>query len=317
VRKKTLIAAAVLRVLAIRGGGAQAGSAAQDVQGQILSGGRLRTYRVFAPSGDSAPWPVMLVFHGGGGTGEGMERLSGLDAIAGREGFLAVYPDGYRRSWADGRGTSAADAAGVDDVGFVRALLDQLETDYSIDPSRVYATGLSNGALFAERLGCDLSDRISGIAPVAGPLPAAIAPDCAPAEPVSVLLIHGTEDPVVPYGGGEVRGRVGGAVLSAQQTLATWAAIDGCVGTPQTSNLPDVAGDGTAVSVQRYADCAAGSAVSLYTVAGGGHTWPGGEQYFPVRLIGRTSSQFNAGDTIWQFFVAHPRTPDAVLAAGE
>src|SRR5919199_4210477 len=124
---------------------------------QVSLGGLTRTAIVHLPNEDSeTPMPVVLVFHGGGGTAKGMQRISHFDGVADLGHFIAVYPEGYRRSWADGRGKTPADRAGVDDVGFINALLEQLEQQYRIDRRRIFATGLSNGAFFSQRLGCEL-----------------------------------------------------------------------------------------------------------------------------------------------------------------
>jgi polyhydroxybutyrate depolymerase len=179
---------------------------------------------VYRPSGHPGPLPVVLVLHGGGGDAAGMERLSGFDAAAGRYGFIAVYPDGYRRSWADGRGSSAADQAGVDDVACLGALVTRVDTDDDGDPARTYVTGISNGGMMSYRLACDPGGRIRAFAPVAAGMPAPLDGSCHPARPVPMLEIAGTADPIVPYGGGPVTvlgtgGR--GEVRSAPETAGT------------------------------------------------------------------------------------------------
>lgn len=242
-----------------------------------------------------------------------MADRSGFDRLADDSGFLAVYPDGIDKSWNDGRGgDTRAGALGVDDVGFVSSLIDRLVADENVDPARIFATGMSNGAMFTEDLGCRLSAKLAAIAPVAGTLPAADAPDCAPTHPLPVLEIHGTADPVVPYQGGVVRvtsGNLGGSgsspVLSTDATQQLWRAKNGC-GQPDTANLPSRTDDGTSVTTYTAA-CAGGTSVVLYSVTGGGHSWPGGQQYLPAALIGPVSHQFDATETIWRFFAAvHP-----------
>jgi polyhydroxybutyrate depolymerase len=285
-------------------------SASQAEQVELSFGGLSRTALVHLPSVDSeAPMPVVLVFHGGGGTAESMERISSFDSVADRGQFIAVYPEAYRRSWADGRGTASADKAQVDDVGFINALLDKLEQQYNVDQRQIFATGLSNGAFFSQRLGCELSDRIAAIAPVAGTLEASFASSCQPAYPVSVLEIHGTVDPLVPYKGGVMRGLGGrSTILSAEDAVGKWAAIAGCSPSPTTATMPDQVDDGTHLATQVFSGCTSGVAIELYEVEGGGHTWPGGKQYLPVFLIGKTTHQFYASNTIWEFFAAHPAT---------
>ncbi len=286
-----------------------ASPAAGDVVEQLVTpDGRTRQYIVHVPSPrPSGQLPLVLLFHGGDGTAAGMERIAHFDAVADEHGILAVYPEGYQKSWNDGAGNAPAEVAGVDDVAFVSALLDRLESDFPVDVGRVAAGGLSNGGLFSELLGCALAGRLAVIEPVAAPLPAAIAPNCRPARPVSILAIHGTDDPLVLYQGGQGRGFGGGAVvLSAQDSIAEWARLDGCSPGSSTSSLPDRAKDGTTVNVTAFAGCTGGAAVQLYTVHGGGHTWPGGEQYAPASLVGVTTQQFDAGELLWTFLAAHP-----------
>ena len=282
-------------------------SGAKDRTGQLRFGGRTRTYLLHRPAGNPARSALLLVFHGGGGTAAGMARLTHLNDVADRHHFVVVYPQGFGQSWAGGLGGTPADEAGVDDVGFVRALIDHLAHSEGIDASRVYATGLSSGGFMAQRLGCELSDRVAGIAPVAATLPITIAAQCAPSHPMPVLEIQGTLDPLVPYGGGHVRGRgLGGRqALSAPDTAAHWARTNGCPSPPRTATIPITAPDGTQIHTDTYGPCPTGPVI-LYTVEGGGHTWPGGEQYLPVAAVGRTTRQLDAGETMWQFFAGLP-----------
>ncbi len=267
---------------------------------RIEVGGVTRTYRVHAPPRGAAGLPVVLAFHGGFGTGAGMGSLTHLNATADRNGFVVVYPDGLRRSWNDGRSNTPAEHRHVDDVAFVSQLIDRLVRDDHVDARRVYATGISNGGMFTERLGCDLAGRLAGIAPVAGPLPSDLS--CHPARPLPVLVIHGTADPLVPYDGGHVRGRGGGgSVLSVSATADVWLRRDACTGST-TVTLPDRSDDGTRVRLREGTGCTPHTGVAVYTIVGGGHTWPGGLQYLPERLVGRTSRDLDAGQVMWDFF---------------
>ena len=263
----------------------------------------MRTFRLRLPPGyaDGHPVPLVVVLHGGGGNGRHMARHIGMGAIADRERFAVAYPDGIGGFWNDGRGITSR---GIDDVGFIRTLLDTLSRRLRIDSTRIYATGISNGAMFAHRLACELPGRFAAIAPVAGGMPAALVGQCT-GSPVSVLSIQGTADRLVPYEGGTVAG-TRGEVLSAAASAAHWARIAGCAPAPVTTPLPDRAPrDGTTIRHTGYRGCN-GRAISLYTVTGGGHTWPGGEAT-SVRLMGRTSRDISASREIWRFFAAHPR----------
>ena len=280
---------------------AQSSAPAEAPRTLQVSGG-LRRYLLYVPTAYRAghPAPLVLVFHGGGGQGSGIAPHTGFSALAEREGFLVAYPDGLGRRWNDGRGYAAAH----DDVGFVRALLDTLGRELSVDPRRVYATGISNGAMFAYRLACDLPGTFAAVAPVAGAMPADLAPACAHTQPVSVLAFQGTADPLMPYfGGGVARRR--GRVLSAERSIAFWATTTGCAVVPVMTNEPDRVTDGTRVRRTVYGTCREGRSVELYTIEGGGHTWPGGP---PVGgSVGRVTREIDATPVIWAFFVGHPK----------
>lgn len=266
-------------------------------------GGSRRSYLLYVPPSHRAdrPLPLVLVFHGAGGRGRGMARHTGFTRLAEREGFAVVYPDGLDRRWNDGRGTGGSQ----DDVGFVRALLDSLERELGVDRRRIYATGISNGAMFSHRLACDLPGVLAAIAPVAGALPAALAERCAGAAPVAVVAFQGTADAFVPYdGGGVVRGR--GTVLGAGASAAFWARLNGCGGPHETGPPSDSVTDGTRLRRESWAGCREDRSVVLYTILGGGHTWPGGGD--GTRRIGRASREIDATRAIWDFFQRHPRT---------
>lgn len=275
--------------------------------GSLTFGGVLRTYRFYVPKGiqNQSRIPLVIVLHGGGGDGKGMTTLTNFNDVAEREKFLAVYPDGLNKSWNDGR-EGKPGATDVDDVGFISALIDKLETEYSIDPQRIYATGISNGGFFAQRLACQLFNKIAAIAPVAATFPDFSMPLYAPTVPMPVLMINGTSDPLVPYNGGVVAGDRG-KIISVAATVAQWVKIGGCSPTPQVSMLPDTADDGTQSRREVYDGCASNAQIVLVTVIGGGHTWPGGFQYLPQIIIGKTSRDFDATEMIWEFFKSHPK----------
>ena len=284
-----------------------------DYSSSIFSGGMQRTYNVHISSSydKTRPTPLLIALHGGGGTGQGMVKLTGFNAIADRENFIVVYPDGFEKHWNDGRGVKRyrAQTQNVDDVGFISALVDHLSTELNIDAKRVYVTGISNGAMMSHRLGCELSQKVAAIAPVAGNIPVNMASVWAPSRPVSVLIINGTEDPLVPWAGGDVHfGPIElGQVLSVADTVKFWVANDKCISTSLSTQLPDTdPSDGTTVQKETYIGCEDGAEVVLYAVEGGGHTWPSGLPYSPESVIGRTSKDFDASKVIWQFFKEHP-----------
>lgn len=284
-------------------------SSGKDVRGAIEVGGQRRTFLVHLPPSyeQAAALPVMLAFHGGGGTGEGMRKLTleKFDRLADREGFIVVYPDGLNRHWNDGRPEVNPR---VDDVGFISELIKHFVEKYKADEGRIYATGISNGSFFSFRLACELSDRIAAIAPVAAPMGEVLSQRCSPTKPMPVLFIHGTEDPLVPWEGGDVGGFLGkrGRALSVSETVSFWVKHNGCRETPKVTYEPDRdPNDGTRVRKDEYNECKGGSEVILDTIEGGGHTWPGGWQYLPERIIGKTSRDISACEIIWEFFKEH------------
>ena len=278
-------------------------ASARDEPGTLQFGGLNRTYRVHVPPGSAAG--LVLNLHGGGGTGVGQEGLSDFDAVADVNNLLVVYPDGYDKSWADGRGASPADRHHVDDVGFLVALTSKLLKEFGVASGHVFVTGMSNGGFMANKLGCDRADVFAAIAPVAGTLGVGVA--CNPSRPVSVLAAHGTADRLVPFNGGDVHGRGGVShAVSASGMVDKWRSVDGCQGEPSKQELPDV-GDGTFVRRFDSSACAASSEVVFYRIDDGGHTWPGGKQYLPQAIIGPTTRAFDASEVIAQFFLTHAR----------
>jgi len=221
--------------------------------------------------------------------------------VAAREQFVVAYPDGIGRGWNDGRSGVNGDA---DDVAFIAGLIDELAAEHAIDRSRVYVTGASNGGMMSYRVGCELSDRVAAIAPVIANLPTELP--CAPQKPLSVLAINGTADPLVPYNGGQIA-RNRGEVLSAALSTQFFAQRAGCNAAEPTVEEPDVDGnDDSRTFVTRY-DCPGPVQVSLITLGGAGHTWPGGVQYLPHFVVGGVSHDFDGAERIWEFFEPHTR----------
>ncbi len=285
------------------------------VERSIVIEGRTRTWHLKVPtaSREGRPLPLVLALHGGGGTGARLHELAGLDATADKYGFFLAYPDGVDKNWNDGRADphTTAHQEEVPDVAFIAKIIDEMSHTYLVDRERVFALGISNGAMMSSRLACELSDRIAGVALVAGTMPRSIQNVCAPKRPVSFLLMFGTEDPIVPYAGGEVRirnMRARGMVISAEGTVAEWVRHDGCEGAAEESSFPDTnPTDGSTVHVQGWTRCKEGAAVEFYRIKGGGHTWPGGWQYMNEKWIGTTNRDIDAREEIWRFFATHPR----------
>ncbi len=270
--------------------------------------GRARTFRVHIPRAydGSSPVAVVMVLHGGGGNAEQVARYTRFDAQAEEGGFIAVYPNGLGGRWNDGREPADSQVGRVDDVGFFLALIEWLEERYNVDSRRIYACGISNGAMMSYRLACDLSDRIAAIGPVAGSLPANLADSCPAPAAVSVIAFFGTEDRYVPIDGGEVVGNRG-VVLPLTEALARFATTAGCATQPVSEELPDVdPRDRTTVRRDRYVPCVGPQAIEAYVIVGGGHTWPGARAARFPRL-GATTQDVNATRLMWEFFAAHPK----------
>ncbi|HVO79359.1 MAG TPA: PHB depolymerase family esterase [Terriglobales bacterium] len=275
--------------------------ASADNRGTIVVSGTTRTYLLHVPASlnQAKPAPLVLVFHGGGGHARNMPRFTKFDRLADEQGFIVAYPEGLNKHWSDSRGLSPAD-----DVGFVRALIAELERSQNVDPKRVYATGISNGGFFSQRLACDLADKVAAAASVAATMPEPLVPMCKPARPVSVMFMQGTEDPLVHIDGGKVA-RTHGRSVSLAAAASFWRNRDHTSSTPVSADLPDTAHDGTRVHRDVYGGGKDGTEVVVYTIEGGGHTWPGGMQYLPVFLVGKASKNLDATRTIWEFFARH------------
>ncbi|MBN1148115.1 MAG: hypothetical protein JXA78_12725 [Anaerolineales bacterium] len=259
--------------------------------------GMQRTYLLYIPAGynPDRPMPVVLIFHGFGLSGEEMIRITGFNAQADAAGFLAVYPNGSgsKPAWNGGDCCGQAAVKQVDDVGFVRALIEDLSTLVDIDRKRVYATGFSNGAIMAYRLACDLSDQIAAIAPVSA---AQATQSCQPGRAVPIQHFHGTADRLNPYDGGHGPGG-GLEFASVADTIQFWVTQNGCPAQAQTS-------ESGSIVHELYAPCDQGAAVELYTIAGGEHAWPGGESVSAE--IGAPTMEISATLLMWEFFSAHP-----------
>lgn len=276
----------------------------------IEVGGLSRTYLLHVPPAlPAGPVPLVLVFHGGGGNGVGTERLTRFSELADREGLLVAYLEGVGRNWYDGREFATGSRAHrerIDDVGFVAAMLDTIARMHAVDPRRIYATGISNGAVFSHYLAAHLSPRIAAIAPVVGGI--ADPPDAwlRPDRPVSVLILQGTTDPLVPYRGGAIAfGR--GRIIDTEEAARRWARLNGTAPEPRSTGLPAPGQDHCGGLRLTYSGGREGSEVVLVRLDGGGHTWPGGTQYLPEGLIGRVCRDFSATSIIWEFFRAHPK----------
>lgn len=265
----------------------------------LMHDGIVRTSLVHAPANYDPTQGTMLVvnLHGFSSDAPQEELLSKMTPLADERGFVVAYPYGVFASWNAGQCCGTAWTNSVDDVGFINALLDEIASEYCIDPKRVFATGMSNGGFMSHRLGCELATRFAAIAPVAGVLGIPVE-SCTPPRAVPIIDFHGTGDPIVPYDGGVplVQWDTGGLLdfPSVDESMNAWAAIDGCDGGQEISYQN---GDTTCV---RWLGCKEGSEVVRCASEGAGHTWPSG-----LELPG-TSHDIDASATMLDFFAAHP-----------
>jgi polyhydroxybutyrate depolymerase len=266
--------------------------------GSVESDGIERTYRLYVPQGYKSDRPTALVinYHGYGASAQEQERYSEYPDAAERYGFVVVSPQATS-SPSEWFLYGAIEAAYVDDFAFTGRLIDTLSASLCIDPARVYATGLSNGAGMAALTGCALSGRIAAIAPVAGE--PYVAGECEGAGPVPIIAFHGTQDPLVPFEYSEDVGRPDIFRFGARNSMQDWARHNGCSMTLQTQRI---AAD---VVLESYGGCKDGADVQLYVVEGGGHTWPGASIDMPG--LGGTTRSISATELSWLFFAAHPR----------
>lgn len=279
-----------------------------DFSRTVQVDGNERAYLVHVPPqyDPDKPMPMVLAFHGGGANASTMVVFSGLNEKADQAGFIVAYPEGSGRlekmlTFNAGNCCGQAAARTIDDVAFIRHLLDDLEGIANVDRRRVFATGMSNGAMMAYRLAAELSDRIAAIAPVGGPMG---TKECHPGRAVSVMHFHGDADEFAPFNGGRGRGISGTDFFSVDHSIDAWTTANGCRKTPTTMRLPDREDDGTTVTQRRYDGGRDGAEVVLVVVEGGGHTWPGREPR--LRFLGVSTRDISANDMMWEFFERHP-----------
>jgi polyhydroxybutyrate depolymerase len=287
-------------------------------------------------------YPVVILLHGMGQDAEDMERLTQFDQLADKDGIIAIYPGalhgrwnvgvqpqvrqqmgpgpGRRRYGYPGGGYPGGGGGGypgggqqgqnrnpeekrpepADDISFFNQMLDEIGTKFSVDSSRIYTVGLSEGGFMSLRLGCALSDRFAAVAAVGAAFPKTMV--CLQSRPVPLVMIAGTSDPVVPYGGGREH-NLDLTTLSVEDSAKAWAKFDRCSEKPDKSKLEAHGKGAMETKVDTYGGCQQNAAVVLYSVKGAGNTWPGGEQYEAENAIGKTSQDLNANETVWNFLV--------------
>lgn len=278
---------------------------------RVRVGGAERSYLLHLPPEPrvGAPLPLVLAFHGGGGRASVFERDAGLDAVADRERFAVVYPDGSGRlgrrllTWNAGACCGFAMRENVDDVAFARALVAEVSRLVPIDASRLYATGHSNGAMMAYRLAAEAPELLAAIAAVGGAMNLEAFD---PSQPVPVLHVHSVDDPRALYAGGLgppfplTRQRV--LHKAVETELARWIARNGCPEEPVVLEERREEATGFTAKHMHFAPCTSGADVELWRLTGAGHGWPGGDAVLPERVVGPDTKVIDAAEEAWRFF---------------
>ncbi len=283
----------------------------------IIVDGLERTYYIHVPKGidGDESVPLVLVFHGGGGNARNIQETTSFNQKADEEGFLVVYPQGsgrvqdYLLTWNAGFCCGYAHENSIDDVTFIKELVTHLKAHYTINDSRIFATGISNGGMMTYRLGAELSDIFAAIAPVAASIGGQPSENESlwripePIQSVSVIVFHGTNDTRIPYDGGrptanDTKGAF--SYMSVNQSIAFWVDGNHCNNNP-SSNI-SISGH---IICDTYADGDNDTDVVLYTIINGGHAWPGGKQARSNADI--PTDEISATDLIWSFFEDHPK----------
>lgn len=294
----------------------------QHTRETLKIGNLVREYILYVPSlyDSTKPTPLVIMLHGFGGTALSAAKETQWSSLATRESFIVAYPEATRpdrtkpqsfrqnpQAWNDGSGRFEAAVKDVDDVGFIRAMIDRISEKWNIDANRTFGTGFSNGASMTFRLGDELSHRLAAIAPVSG---TCWSEKPTPSEAMSLYYLTGTADtlnpleggyPKLAFGGRDQGGRVKPPV---QQFIDLWVAALGCPKNPASDeNLQGVRS-------RVYGPSQRGSEVILVTVDDLGHHWPGGKSQVPNLLVGKPSNRLDGTEAIWAFFKSHPKKLD-------
>ncbi len=267
-------------------------SIAQNITGSLVHDGLTRNYTIYIPANYNAAnaHPIVFNLHGYTSSGTAQASLTNMNAIADTAGFIVAYPEGtldnsLQPYWNAGYGT------GVDDIGFIDALIDVIAASYTIDLQRVYSTGLSNGGIMSNTLACALNDRIAAIAGVGGTMSIVQNNACSPSNKIPVMHIHGTSDIVVPYAGN-------GVLLGVNALITHWRTHNGLTSASSSTAFSNTSLlDGSTADLIAY-ETGSNYPVHLIRVNNGGHSWPGSG----VIVSGSTNMDFDASLEIWKFF---------------
>ncbi len=271
-----------------------------------------RTYLVHVPrTYDGATRvPVLVVLHGGGGSAEFGYRVHGWTDLSERRGCLVVFPEATAedptqpaavrenpRIWNDGSRRSAVARRNVDDIGYLAAVLDEVQATFAVDSDRIFVTGFSNGASMSFRVGIELADRVAAIAPVSGHL---CLENPRPARPLSMLYMIGLADPINPFAGGATISPWGSRRVKppVMDSIGTWVRLI------QASDEPELLRDSDGVRQVRFGPGETGCEVQLHTIEGQGHEWAGAQRTLPRVISGPQTDKLDVTEVVWDFFAS-------------
>lgn len=287
------------------------------VERSIKVDGLQRTYRLYIPENASGPFPLLLSYHGFLGTAAMQEHYTSFNAVAAREKFVVVYPDGVKKRW-NLRGSKASNKTDKnklpDDVAFTLAIIEDVARQAPIDRSRIFASGMSMGAMFCYTLAADTGDLLAGLAPVAGGM-LQHHKDILTKNKMSLIVIQNDKDPLVPFNGGKVsdekdKSQQRIALLPTYTTVEHFRNLNQGGAKPQITDLPDRdPNDGTTTRITRYPPGPSGYKTELWVIHGGGHCWPGRPTYGRGLLrtyAGKPSRDFDGAEAIWEFLKTCP-----------
>ncbi len=261
--------------------------------------GVTRTVGILAPKSPGRNAPAVMVLHFNLGTAASMANLTEVGELARDAGAWVILPQATDLTWSH----APNEINGTDDAAYLAALIDHVVQAYRIDPRRVYMTGYSQGGNMTVRMACEYPEKIAAGAVVAATMRKSLARECNPSTPTPMVFFNGTNDEQVPYGPGIpslTRDLLGVGALGAQDAAQYWADINGCTGAAERSNPPAPVTDGTSIQLDRYLTCPSNRGAAIYTIIGGGHTWPGVLDFVPV--AGITTQNLRANRAMWEFF---------------
>ncbi|MES0875320.1 alpha/beta hydrolase family esterase [Sinimarinibacterium thermocellulolyticum] len=266
--------------------------------------GVTRSVGILMPKHRAARAPAIVVLHFNLGSAPSMANLTEIGELARDEGVVILLPVAADGTWAH----NPTEVGGNDDAGFLAAMIDEYVQRYDLDPKRIYMTGYSQGGNMTVRMACEYPEKIAAGASVAATMRKSLARQCAPSMPTPMVFFHGTDDEQVPYGPGIpslIRDLTGVGALGAQDAARYWAEVNGCSGDAVRQMLPAPIDDGTSIQLDRYENCPPNRGAALYSIIGGGHTWPGVLDFVPV--AGITTQNLRANRAMWDFFKGFSR----------